>query len=119
MECIARFEVNTDDIDEIDIPYGGTLIFTKDDYTIAEVEVDFKHLSKDTIDKFVRVMVSGWGKANNNNDRNDFGNGGFFVSIDNKILTIKTCHFGVATSISIYCEESLLRSFREMASYFK
>lgn len=115
----AIFQVNEDDLEDMDHPYGGSLIFlNKNNYEIARAELDFQHFSKITIDNIIKVIQNGSGEVTNCDDNDDFGNGGFFVTLKNNILTINTSHFGTGSSFSVECNLSLLQAFIEMRNYF-
>ena len=116
----ASFKVNKDDLEDLDIPYGGTLLFENIyKYDIGSVDLDFEHFSKKTIDNFIKVLEKGRGEASNKNDNPDFGNGGFFISIKDNIMFFDTRHFGGGTQFSVIVNLSLLRAFNKMRSYFK
>lgn len=116
----AIFEVNEDDIEELDIPYGGNLkLLNMNNMEIGNIYFDFEHFSKKTLDNIIKILKSGIGEDSNKRDNDDFGNGGFFVEIKDNILIVETNHFGCMCKLSLVTNLSLFQELTKMRSYLK
>ena len=101
---------------------GGIIVFfstLNKDLKISEINVDFEHFSKKTLDNFIKILKNNSGQYNNDRDNADFGNGGFFMDLNKNILTISTNHFGLSTSFSVVANLSLLQMFVNMRTFYK
>lgn len=112
---VAEFVICEDDFDENGRYNGGEFIFKKDNKMIGSFSINFYDLSMESIVKFDEILMLNVG---NHKITQDWGNGGYTMSIDDNIITFTVIHFGAILISSYISNLSFLSSFRLMISKF-
>ena len=114
---LATFKLEVDEQYENEEQCGGEIIFTNlnnPDIIMASSQVSYDHFKRNEIENILNVLHQGIGKASVDSD---FGNGGYFINLNDNIMEFCSCHFGTGNTFKVITNNSLITVFEKILQF--